>query len=65
MSADSSSHRGLWFALICLSAAVGAVATFAIFRELGQGAAASLGKGGVVFLGVASLGFYARSALSD
>jgi hypothetical protein len=47
----------------CLRA-VGAVVVFAIYRELGEGAVASLAAGGVTFLGIGTLGLGVRVFLS-
>lgn len=64
MSGDSPGVRRLWLALIGLCAAVGAVAVFAIHRELGEGAVASLAAGGAAFVGIGTLGLGVRMFLS-
>lgn len=65
MSGDSPGVRRLWLALISLCAANGAVVVFTAYRELGEGAVASLAAGGAAFVGIGTLGLAARVFLSS
>lgn len=65
MSGNDSTVRKQWLAIILLGGLAGAGIVFALFRELGEGAAVSFGVGGATFLGLVTLGLAARRFLTD
>ncbi|MFF8026251.1 hypothetical protein ACFZDJ_35200 [Streptomyces sp. NPDC007896] len=65
MSVDDGSLKGIWLAIIALSALFGAGVAAAVFWMAGQGVSAVLAAGGAAFVGVATLGMAARKFLVD
>lgn len=58
---STATHRGVWLALILLTAFVCGIAAGALFGLLGVPAAGAIGAGGAVFTSVTALGFAAYS----
>ncbi|MGA4855460.1 hypothetical protein [Streptomyces koyangensis] len=65
MSDHEPSLRGLWAAIIMLSALVVAMLSTAAFWVADAPAYASLGAGGATLIGVATLGFTLRKFLTE
>ncbi|MET7346419.1 hypothetical protein [Streptomyces mirabilis] len=65
MSDEGGSLKGIWLAIIVLSALLGAGVAAAVFSLAGAGVTASLAAGGATFLGLATLGIAVRKYLGD